>query len=280
VDLVFYAQQLLGPQLELLREQIDSDRPPTRLEVVEVAAAVHDAIQSVDELLLPPVLKLEVGPLTDPEPGAVSEPEEKKSLALLMFPGILMMSLLFVAQGTSPDLWSERRLGTLRRAASAPGGLSTFLLGKLLSTAGLMAAIALLGVCSMCVFFELDPLQGLLGVLWVTATAAGFALLMQYLQVLSGSERGGGLITMLVLFPLLMLGGSFFPFEAMPDGLAAIGRRTPNGMALVEFARVLDGEVVAASLLRTATAFLLASLLLFGLLARRVRTRFAPGAGA
>lgn len=275
VDLVFYGQRLLGPGLDALRAQIDADRPPTRAEVLATASAVHDAIESLDTLLLPPVLELEVGPLI--EPAAGEEPPPDKSLALLLFPGMLFMSLLFVAQGTSGDLWVERRLGTLRRAACAPGQMTGFLAGKLVSTAVVMGAIALLGAGALALFFGLDPLAGVLGALWATAAASALGVLMYVLQALCGSERGGGLVTMLVLFPLLMLGGSFFPFETMPDGLAAIGRVTPNGMALVELVSILDGDVEPARLARTAALLGLSAAALFALLRRRVAGRFLGG---
>ena len=277
-DLVFYAHALVGDDLNALREQIDEERPPTRAEVLALSGSIHDALESLDTLLFPPVLELEVGPLVEPGPDAEETPD--KGVALLLFPGMLLMSLLFVAQGTSNDLWVERRLGTLRRAATTPGDLSGFLAGKLASTTLVMLAIALLGAAAMAAFFEAAPVAALLGALWATAAAAAFGVLMYLLQALSGSERGGGLITMLVLFPLLMLGGSFFPFEAMPEGLAAIGRRTPNGMALVELVSILDGAVEPARLGRTAVLLGVAGALLFLALRRRVGGRFLAGAAA
>ena len=85
---------------------------------------------------------------------------------------------------------------------------------------------------------------------------------------------------LLVLFPLLMIGGSFFPFEAMPEGLAAIGRLTPNGMALTELVDLLDGEVEAGSLARVAGTLFAAGALLLLFVARRVRRGFvAAGEG-
>jgi len=80
VDLVFYAQRLLGPELDVLRAQIDADRGPTRAEVLAVSSAVHDAIESLQTVLLPPVLELEVGPLVEPAPGAVPESEPRRVL--------------------------------------------------------------------------------------------------------------------------------------------------------------------------------------------------------
>jgi hypothetical protein len=275
VDLVFYAQRLLGPELDVLRAQIAADRAPTRAEVLAVSSAVHDAIEGLQTVLLPPVLELEVGPLVEPTAG--SEPKGERSLALLLFPGMLFMSLLFVAQGTSGDLWVERRLGTLRRAACAPGDMSRFLAGKLAATALVMGAIAALGAAALVLCFDLDARAGVLGALWATCAASAIGVSMFLVQALCGSERGGGLVTMLVLFPLLMLGGSFFPFESMPEGLAAIGRATPNGMALVQLSAILAGEADPARLARTAALLCGAALALFALLRRRVAGRFLGG---
>ena len=44
------------------------------------------------------------------------------------------------------------------------------------------------------------------------------------------------------MFPLLMLGGSFFPFEAMPRWMAGIGTVTPNGWLLLRLRALIDGR--------------------------------------
>jgi ABC-type multidrug transport system permease subunit len=58
----------------------------------------------------------------------------------------------------------------------------------------------------------------------------------------ASSARGANVLSSSVGFPLLMLGGSFFPFEAMPRFLADIGRCTPNGWLLARL-RALDEGV-------------------------------------
>jgi ABC-type transport system involved in cytochrome c biogenesis permease component len=277
VDLAFYAQRLLGPQIAEIRAQMEAEREPTQLDVMRIAAEVHAAIQSVSDVLLPPVLELEVAPLSEPDATEEAKPPQPTSMALFMFPGMLLMSLLFVAQGSSPDLWSERSMGTLRRAATAPGSLAAFLGGKLAAVTILMGAIALLGAALMVLFFGQDPARALWGVLWATACALAFAVLMFWLQTLAGSERGGGLITMLILFPLLMVGGTFFPFEAMPEGLAAIGRLTPAGLAVNGLARILDGSAKLAELARAAAWLGVPAALLFLSLSARLRSTFVAG---
>jgi len=43
------------------------------------------------------------------------------------------------------------------------------------------------------------------------------------------------LLTMILLFPLMMMGGSFFPLDALPNWLADIGRLSPNGFVADRF---------------------------------------------
>jgi ABC-type multidrug transport system permease subunit len=43
------------------------------------------------------------------------------------------------------------------------------------------------------------------------------------------------LLTMIVLFPLMMMGGSFFPLDTLPNWLAEIGRLSPNGFVADRF---------------------------------------------
>ena len=46
----------------------------------------------------------------------------------------------------------------------------------------------------------------------------------------------------MIVFPLIMIGGSFFPFEVMPAWMARIGRWTPNGLASRNVKQILFGQ--------------------------------------
>jgi ABC-type multidrug transport system permease subunit len=82
---------------------------------------------------------------------------------------------------------------------------------------------------------------------------------------------------MALMFPLMMLGGSFFPFEAMPEWMATIGAKTPNGWALDRLKDIVfersDASVIAIAfiLLTVITALLLI------VSAIRLRRVFAQG---
>ena len=77
--------------------------------------------------------------------------------------------------------------------------------------------------------------------LWITFAGAVMLSYFVLLQLLASGQQAGSLLSNLVLFPLVMVGGSFFPFEAMPEWMAAIGGWTPNGLALVRSRRSSRG---------------------------------------
>jgi ABC-type multidrug transport system permease subunit len=79
---------------------------------------------------------------------------------------------------------------------------------------------------------------------------------------------------MAITLPLMMIGGSFFPFEAMPSGMAFIGRLTPNGWALEQLKRVLLDTVELQSIALSFVGLLVVGLFLFLLIARRLQGAF------
>jgi ABC-type multidrug transport system permease subunit len=80
---------------------------------------------------------------------------------------------------------------------------------------------------------------------------SGSALLTLFflLQLFTPTRRAGNILTSVVLFPLMMIGGSFFPFEAMPAWMVDVGSRTPNGLGVLRLKDILRGEVQSGSLL-------------------------------
>jgi ABC-type multidrug transport system permease subunit len=268
-DLAFYGQRLIGPQVQLIRASAELDRAPTRDEVSEVSIQIRDALDRVGDLVFPPVLELKPEPF---EPKAADVPEP--SVGSVILPGILLMALLFIAQGSSEDLWEEHQRGTLKRAATSPVALAAWLLAKLGACTVLMFAVGVLAGTIAIALLGFDPLRTVAGIAWATLAAATFGVLMLLLQSLAKSRRGASVLGMLVLFPLLMLGGSFFPFAAMPEGLARIGRLTPNGIALVQLQNLLDGTAETRGLLTAAAVLVGTSLPLFALLVLRVRRAF------
>lgn len=217
--------------------------PPDRL-VSEISVSVNQLINRAEPYLFPPAIEVET----------ISERADNTGFdfGTIFFPSMLFLGLIFTAQSLSTDLWREKTLGTLRRNLCTPQSLSAVLLGKLVAGALVLALVAMAGL-SLAKYALGMELAGLpLAVLWATGAGVMMLLFFLGLQILASTERAANLLANAVIFPMVMVGGAFFPFEAMPDWLVAIGRWTPNGAALLQLKEILGGTAEPATLALTA----------------------------
>lgn len=271
VESTFYAHRLIGEPVRGFVDEIDDveDFPPDAA-VAELSGTINARMREIEPMLFPPVLQLEQ------VKGPEQVDEEPFNFGLMLLPGIVFMALLFIAQGASDDLWKEKDQGTLLRVLTTPHGLLAFLGGKLLSAGLVMAVVAAVGLLAVGVTqYDLDLSRALIGVPWCAFAGTALFGLFLLVQVFATSQRGGNVLGSVFLFPLMMLGGSFFPFEAMPDWMVAVGRLTPNGRALIELQALLDGELDMQSFALSVTVLGGVALVSLTLCASRIRRRFA-----
>ena len=155
--------------------------------------------------------------------------------------------------------------------------MPVFLAGKLLTAWILIFLVCLVALVCGFAYLSIDFATLPLALLW--SACAGTALLagMMLIQLLAASQRAGNIVTMALMFPLMMVGGAFFPIEAMPGWMAAMGRLTPNGWMLSRLKDIIFHQTDPASVALSFAA-LLAGLLLISLLgAWRLRRGFAQG---
>ena len=133
------------------------------------------------------------------------------------YPGILAMVLLFTAIFATISVVEDRRAGFLQGVLVAPVSRGTIVLGQAL---GCTALALLQGVC----FLLLAPVAGVpLSFLAAFATTAVMALLGFGLSSLGlaiawrlDSTQGFHAIMNLVLLPMWVLSGAFFPSAGVP----------------------------------------------------------------
>jgi len=223
LDVGFYMQSVFGDEIRQIKS---TDVPDTLADAFasDMAVKIQHKIQNLEAKVFPPVIEVEI---VEPPPS-----EPRPDIALLFLPGIVLMALMFSAQGLSADYWKERDSGALRRLVSTPGLLSRFVLGKALAAAILMGLIG--GATLLVGFIYHDILwdKMLPSMLWIVVSGVGLFAWFAALQMLLPSRRAANLVTSLIVFPLLMMGGSFFPLAALPDWMAAIGRLSPNGFVV------------------------------------------------
>lgn len=223
LDAGFYAQALFGPEIAKIRNANTLDQPAD-LFTANIAVQIQHKIEKLEPLLSPLILDVII---VKPPPS-----EPRPDMALLFLPGIVMMALLFSANGLSSDYWKERRTGTLRRLASTPGLLGRFVLGKALAAA---VVIAFLGGTTLVLGFlyhDVSWSKFPSSMAWIVVGGVGFFAWFSALQMLFSDQKGASLISTILLFPLLMMGGSFFPLDVLPGWIASIGRMSPNGFVV------------------------------------------------
>ncbi len=234
-------------------------------------------LKKLDRLIDPFVLSVE-DELTpkqqrDEEEQAAGT-KQSFNFGILLFPGVLFMSLMFIAQGVTYDVWREKDLGTLSRLLCSPTGPATFMMSKMISGSLVIATVAAAGLLLGYLTFDL-PLAVLPGALgWIIYAGATLLALFFFVQMLATSSRGANILSSVLVFPLMMLGGSFVPFESM-QGLEAIGRYTPNGLAVTQLSNIVKDQVDSATLSIAALQLGIGTLVFFALASRLLRTRLA-----
>jgi ABC-type multidrug transport system permease subunit len=274
LDANFYAHRVLGEDLAKFAGGPSDPDAFTFSDqtIADFGVRVNQLVERLGKYLSPMVIELETSTDEDQEK---SKPQP--SIALLFIPGILYMSLLFMAQGFSDDLWTERDQQTLRRVVVSPQRVSAFLAGKTLYGALLMLAIALVALAIGAAYFGLSPALVPMAATWAAFSGAVLLTGLATIQLHAPSQRAGTILTSALIFPLMMIGGSFFPFEAMPEWMVVIGTRTPNGWALQQLKAILQAQVELASLAVAFGASLVTLLVLFAVNVRRLRHGFVQG---
>jgi ABC-type multidrug transport system permease subunit len=274
-DAVFYLHRLLGDDLRLFAEDPEGDRNTyPDAQIAAFSVQVNHLADRLSNSLSPLAIELET--TTDKEPEAAEE-TQTSNLALLLLPGILFMSLLFMSQGFSEDLWREREQKTLRRLVVSPQPVTAFLAGKAVASSLMMGAICLVALSLGFAYFRLPFSRLPLAVCWTALAGTLLLFGMWVLQLHARGQRAGNILTFCVMIPLMMLGGSFFPFEAMPAWMVAVGRFTPNGWALRQLKTILGGEFSSPDLARALGLLAIMGLILFAFSTWRLRSRFARG---
>ncbi|MCP4048415.1 MAG: ABC transporter permease [Gammaproteobacteria bacterium] len=253
LDLGDYLHKVFGDELKIISNSLDSD-DLVGITTAEFSADITDKVSGIADLVFPPVIEVEdVTP--KPEGSGIS-------MALLMFPGILIMAAFFGANGQSSNYWTEREKGTLGRWVASPNAFSAFWIAQwftaMLLTAIVAAPIMLFGFFYLDISFE----KYFASLAWLTLTGPILFALLSLIQVLAPSRKAGTMISTLLMFPLLMVGGSFFPTETMPKFISSIAQYTPNGRVVEPLKGYLTGEYGSSTLFSELWVILVVALLL------------------
>ena len=267
VEAAFYGQRLFAEPINRVAGRLPQG-PPTNADVASIAVEVNQRLAALQGVLLPPVLSVSVKTETSTE--------QPLNFGQLFLPGMLFMSFLFIAQGMSFDVWEEKREGTLTRLLTTPQSAGRLLLGKLLAGLAVTSVVSLTGLLAAVMFFDLAWWRIPGALLWCAFVSGALIALLTLLHLFAGSQRSSEMLSSVIVFPLMMLGGSFFPFEAMPAWMANVGRWTPNGLGVSRLKDLMYGDPSVAAISLAAVGIGVPAAIAFAGGWRRLRS-FANG---
>lgn len=161
------------------------------------------------------------------------------------FPGTIVLVLLFAAIFSNISVIEDRHEGFLQGVLVAPVGRAALVAGKVLggSTLAWLQAV---------VFLALAPAAGLHLTFWsVLASASVLAVLAVALSALGfafawklDSVQGFHAIMNIVLMPMWMLSGAFFPASGAPGWLATLMRFNPLTYGIAALRHAFYGAVL------------------------------------
>ena len=222
-----YIQLLFAKELKQFNQLLEG-KEVSDADMALMSVQIKHTMESLEQQLFPPQIKAV-------KKQKVVEKSNNKSFTLLMFPGILFMSLLFSSQGMALEFWKDKSQGISSRLLSSPSGLTQYLNGKLIASILIYIIIALvIGALGM-VLLQLEMTKILVLITWLMLSGMVILSMMLFVCLLMPTEKSASVVTTAMVFPLMMLGGSFFPFDSMPKWMVAIGQYLPNGYMLQSF---------------------------------------------
>jgi len=199
------------------------------------------------------------------------------------FPGTVMLILLFTAIFTTISVIEDRHEGFLQSVLVAPISRSAMVLGKLIGGAGLALVQGLIFLAlGLFIGIKFSLLSALLCVVFLALSALALTGLGFVFAWRTDSSQGYHAVMSLVLFPMWLLSGAFFP--ATDSWLAWVLAVNPLTYGVAGLRRLLylgvENPPLPADLPSMLTCWcvtILFALIMFAL-SVRVASRPTPGA--
>jgi len=144
-----------------------------------------------------------------------------------LIPGIVGMTAMFGSINETMSIVWDRSLGVFDRILAAPVSSASIIVGKTMSGAvmGVISALVLLLIGSM--IFGVSFVNISLVLLIILLASFSFTGIGTIISGLAPEPREAMMLSNLLRFPMMFLGGVFFPVETMPMPLPYVARALP-----------------------------------------------------
>ena len=173
--------------------------------------------------------------------NAIARIDGVSSYYAFLYPGVIVMAMLFGAMLTAVSTVYDREFGMLRLMLACPSGVGAVLAGRAIAAAIIGIGQGAIVLATMPFVVPMTIMDGLRA---LGALAAG-SLAMSVIGLLIAArlrsvENFAGVINV-VLFPLLFLSGALYPTAELPKPLLMLARLNPVAYA-VDLTRAALGQ--------------------------------------
>ncbi len=160
--------------------------------------------------------------------GGRIESVEGISYGAFIVPGLIMLTLLQQSvTNASFGIYFPKFIGTVYELLSAPISFIEIVIGYVGAAATKAIMIALIILATSTLFVDLNILHPIWMITFLLLTAISFALLGFIIGIWAGNFEQLQLIPLLVITPLVFLGGSFYSVSMLPPGWQTVTHFNP-----------------------------------------------------
>ena len=153
---------------------------------------------------------------------------EGVSYVAFILPGLIMLNLLTHSiSNASFGIYFPKFIGTVYELLSAPVSAFEAVLGYVGAAATKSLLLGLIILFTAMFFIDIEIRHPFMMLLFVLLTAVSFSLLGFILGIWADNFERLSVVPMLVVTPLVFLGGSFYPIDRLPDPWQSISLLNP-----------------------------------------------------
>ncbi len=217
---------------------------------------------------LSPML-LSVASTTTKKPGQENRPSGFNIFSYI-FPGMLIMFLLFIIEPSLREIQNELADGKTRRMMFSPLTGRELVTARIFSGWLLGVLVSLLAMAAGTLLFRIDWGNLLLQLALVAAACFCCAALFAMLNAFFRNKNQAGAFASPIILVFSAFGGSMLPLEQLPAGMRWIGGFTVNNWFITGCRKIMDGHAPVASLAVLAAAGLFFAAIAMVALPRRL----------
>jgi len=154
---------------------------------------------------------------------------EGEGYITFLVPGIMGMTMLFTSTFAGFSVLWDREFGFLKEIMVAPVSRTAIVLGRIVGgiTTALIQGFLILIISIFLGFKIINPWSILLAFLFMILIGIGFIGFGVSVASIIKDTQGFSLIMQLIVFPLFLLSGTFFPISNLPSWLRLISYIDP-----------------------------------------------------